>query len=220
MQFNIGIIDDDVSKITQLITRLRMGTLSKDEKICKTQYDDIKLNPIEIKLDANKDNMLDKILEKKCDALIIDYKLSSQQTVSYTGVDLVKRINARFEGFPMFILTSHESDLFMKELFDAYLVFDFDRYIAEELERIELNTKIIEQIRKYRFSIEQAKYELNLLLKNKGDNVKIDDQILKLDSFIEKSICGDVILNDKIKKELTGNNLKDLIDRIDKLLKR
>lgn len=56
--------------------------------------------------------MLDKIQANKCDALIIDYKLSSQQAVSYNGVELVKAIEDRFSSFPMFILTSHESDLY------------------------------------------------------------------------------------------------------------
>lgn len=220
MEYKIGIIDDDETKITQLITCLRKGTLSKNEKICKTQYDDIKLKPIEIELETNIENMLNKVVDNKCNALIIDYKLSSQQTVSYNGVDLAIKINNRFEAFPMFILTSHESDLFMKELFDAYLVFDFDRYITEELERIEFNTKIIEQVRKYCLSIERAKGELNSLLKDKGKNVDIDYRILELDSFLERSIFGEASLNNKLKKELSGNNLKDLIDKIDELLKR
>lgn len=120
----------------------------------------------------------------------------------------------------MFILTSHESDLYTRELFDAYLVFDFERYIAEELERIELNTKIIEQVKKYRITIEQAKSELHYLVQSRGNNVDIDDQILKLDSFIERSMWGASCLNDKLKKDLNGNNLKDLIERIDILLKR
>lgn len=219
MEYTIGIIDDDSSKVTQLYTCLKMGTLSKNKKICKTQYDHIKLKPVEIELGVHKEDIIEKIQVNKCDALIIDYKLSSQQTVSYNGVELVKAIENRFSGFPMFILTSHESDLFTRELFDAYLVFDFERYISEELERIELNTKIIEQVKKYRLTIERAKSELYSLIQSTGNNVDIDDQILKLDSFLERSICGGSSLNDKLKKDLNGNNLKDLIDRIDILLK-
>ena len=220
MELNIGIIDDDTSKITQLFICLKKGTLSKNEKICKTQYDNIQLKPIEIKLDIHKENILEQIQINKCDSLIIDYKLSSQQTISYNGVDLVKSIENRFKGFPMFILTTHEDDLFTRELFDAYLVFDFDRYIGEDLERIELNTKIIEQVKKYRLTIARAKEELARLILNKGENVDIDDQILKLDSFLERSIWGESCLNDKLKKDLSGNYLKDLIERIDILLKR
>ena len=171
-------------------------------------------------MDIHKENILEQIQINKCDSLIIDYKLSSQQTISYNGVDLVKSIENRFKGFPMFILTSHEDDLFTRELFDAYLVFDFDRYIGEDLERIELNTKIIEQVKKYRLTIARAKEELARLILNKGENVDIDDQILKLDSFLERSIWGESCLNDKLKKDLSGNYLKDLIERIDILLKR
>lgn len=220
MEYNIGLIDDDTSKITQLYTCLKMGTSSKNEKICKTQYDDIKLKPLEIELGIHIEDIIEKIRANRCDALIIDYKLSSQQAVSYNGVELVKAIEKRFSGFPMFILTSHESDLFTKELFDAYLVFDFERYISEELERIELNTKIIEQVKKYRLTIEQVKSELYSLIESKGNNVAIDDQILRLDSFIERSMFGGSCLNDKLKKDLSGNNLRDLIERIDILLKR
>ena len=52
------------------------------------------LSPIEIKLESNEEEMVHKVYETKPDALIIDYKLSSQENIAYSGVSLAEAIDA------------------------------------------------------------------------------------------------------------------------------
>lgn len=125
--YHIGIIDDDPSKITQMITMIRLCCDDEDGQPLKEKYANYKLDPIEITLEKTTDDMVERIVEADVDAVIIDYKLSSQQSVSYSGVSLAKELNQRLWGFPVFVLTTYQDDLFDHELFDSYLVFDFDK---------------------------------------------------------------------------------------------
>ena len=218
MVYNIGIVDDDATKITQLITYLRLGWNDIEGNLIKEKYKDVKLNPMELELKDNLTEMVKKVYESKLDALIIDYKLSSQQNISYTGIELVEAIQEKLFQFPIFVLTSYQDDLFLKECFDVYQVFEFDRYINDKDERIELNSKIVEQIKKYRNSILSWKKELFELLPNGGKNCKIDERIIELDTRIEKSIDGVSSLSEKMKADLGQNIIQTLIDKIDKLI--
>lgn len=218
MVYNIGIVDDDATKITQLITYLRLGWNDIEGNLIKEKYKDVKLNPMELELKDNLTEMVKKVYESKLDALIIDYKLSSQQNISYTGIELVEAIQEKLFQFPIFVLTSYQDDLFLKECFDVYQVFEFDRYINDKDERIELNSKIVEQIKKYRNSILSWKKELFELLPDGGKNCKIDERIIELDTRIEKSIDGVSSLSEKMKADLGQNRIQTLIDKIDKLI--
>lgn len=218
MVYNIGIIDDDASKITQLITYLRLGWNDLDGNLVKEKYKDVMLNPVELTLNDSLNDMVEIIYTSKLDALIVDYNLSSQQNISYTGIELVTAIQEKLFEFPIFVLTSYQDDLFLKECFDVYQVFDFERYVEDKDERIELNSKIIEQIKKYRSSIVRWKDELSTLLSKIGTNHKIDERIIELDTKIEKSIDGVSALSEKMKEDLDVNRIQNLIDKIDQLI--
>lgn len=170
--YHIGIIDDDPSKITQMITMIRLCCDDEDGQPLKEKYANYKLDPIEITLEKTTDDMVERIVEADVDAVIIDYKLSSQQSVSYSGVSLAKELNQRLWGFPVFVLTTYQDDLFDHELFDSYLVFDFDRYIGDDKERIEFNSKLIEQIKKYRIEMATCKSEFIVLPLEKPCNIR------------------------------------------------
>ncbi len=88
MNYSIGIIDDDATKITQLLTYLDLGWDDEDGNLLKKKYEGVVLSPIEIKLESTEEEMVHKVYETKPDALIIDYKLSSQQNIAYSGVSL------------------------------------------------------------------------------------------------------------------------------------
>lgn len=219
MEYRIGIIDDDKAKITQLLIFTAQGWSDNNGTLVKEKYKDVSLVPIEIELNGDIDQMVEKIVVDKPDALIIDYKLSSQENISYSGVSLAQAIDERLRGFPIFILTSYEDNLYEKENFDAYQVFDFERYINDLQERIEINSKIVQQIKKYNTTLNQWKTELIALLPRSGESVAIDERILLLDSLIENSIDGKSALPQKLKQELDNTNrIQLLIDKIDKII--
>lgn len=219
MEYRIGIVDDDKTKITQLLIFISQGWNDDNGNLIKEKYKDICLVPTEIQLEGDINQMIEKIVADKPDALIIDFKLSSQENISYSGVTLAQAIDKKLCGFPIFILTSYEDDLYEKENFDAYQVFDFERYINDIQERLEINSKMVQQIKKYNTTLNQWKTELTELLPHAGENARIDERILTLDSFIENSIDGTSALPQKLKQELEDTNrIQLLIDKIDKII--
>lgn len=217
-QYKIGIIDDDQSKVTQMITMIRLCCDDEDGQPLKEQYANYELVPVELELLDNIKDMVEQIVEKRIDAVIIDYKLSSQKAISYTGVSLAKALSNQLWKFPIFILTTYQDDLFSHELFDSYLVFDFERYIGENEERVELNSKVIEQIKKYRIEFDNWKRELESLLSHAGESARIDERILELDSNIEKSMNGSATISIPVKKGFAVENINKLISKIDQVI--
>lgn len=217
-QYRIGIIDDDPSKITQMITMIQLCCNDEDGRPLNDKYAGYELVPVELALADNTNDMVDSIVEERLDAVIIDYKLSSQKSLAYSGVSLAKELDMRLCGFPIFVLTTYRDDLFDHELFDSYLVFDFARYIDENEERVELNSKLIEQIKKYRIEMENWKKELESLLPHAGESAAIDERILELDSRLEKSINGRTAISLPVKRALTAEKINELISKIDSLI--
>lgn len=214
----IGIVDDDTSKVTQIMTYLLYG-MKEAPKQKADKYSNVKFEVVEMQLSNDMNDLIECIMDKKIDALLIDYNLASYETISYTGVRLAKFIQEKFMGFPLFILTSYEDELYEQEIFDAYQIFDFERYLSEPKERVELHHKIIEQVTKYRKQLDVWKQEIKELLPQKGKSAEIDSRILELDTMLEKSIDGHSAIPQNIKNSLKPDKLKELIDKIDLLLK-
>lgn len=215
--FRIGIIDDDPSKVTQIMTKLDEGfTNAKPEKA--TKYSKYQFETFELELKTEIYEVIMQVVELRLDCVLIDYKLSSYNTIVYSGIELAKNIMDYLYEFPIFILTSHEDDLFNNEVFNSYQVFDFSRYLDEEQERIELNFKIIEQILKYRHQLESWEDEIKKLLPLSGENAEIDERILELDSYLEKSLNGRNRIPESLKKALNSDKVSELLSKIDILL--
>ena len=108
--------------------------------------------------------------------------------------------------------------MYKKEIFDAYKVFDFERYMHDDKERIEINKKLIEQCIKRRRDIENKREELNRLLKMEGTNQEIDDRILELDEFLERSLDGDNAISKSEKKRLLDSRYEELLKLLRKVV--
>lgn len=216
-KLKIGILDDDSSKVTQIMSKLICGmTDASAEK--KSKYDDFEFEPYEIKVKQDIQSMIDEVFEQDLDCVLVDYKLSSYEIVDFTGVEFAKQLADILYDFPIFILTSYEDDLFANETYNAYQVFDFDRYLSEPSERIELNFKIIEQIIKSSKQKKQWEQEIYKLLPLAGTSEEIDSRIMELDTNLEKSINGKYKIPEKVKKDLGTSKLNELIEKIDKIL--
>lgn len=218
IHIKVGIIDDDETKRTQIISCLRDYVNEFPEDIIE-QYRKYELVPVEIDILPDMNAVIDDIIEKEIDVLLIDYQLSSYDShVNYTGVGVANRADQKYLGFPVFVLTSFEADLYKKEIFDAYKVFDFERYMHDDKERIEINKKLIEQCIKRRRDIENKREELNRLLKMEGTNQEIDDRILELDEFLERSLDGDNAISKSEKKRLLDSRYEELLKLLRKVV--
>ena len=214
----VGIIDDDKSKVTQIMTYLLYGihgaSKSKTDKFSRAKFE-----VYEIPLLVEMDGIIEYIFDNKIDALLIDYNLTSYEVVTYTGVQLARYIQGKIMDFPLFILTSYEDELYEQEVFDVYQIFDFARYLSEPQERNELHYKLFQQVIQYHKQLELWREELERLLPEKGKSAMIDNRILELDTKLEKSIDGHAAIPEEIKKKLCSNKLDELIRKIDLLLK-
>lgn len=213
----VGIIDDDSTKITQIITHLLEGWEKASEEK-KKKYSGYSIEAMEIKISQDINDMIVSISQEKIDCVIVDYRLSSFVTVGYSGVDVVKAIQRKWNGFPVFLLTSYEDDVYTNETFDVYYVFDFDRYQSEDAERVELNSKIIEQVLKHRRELTCWQDELLALLPQSGNSAHIDNRILELDSMIENAIDGYSSLSTAERTELTCGKLNSLLEKLDQII--
>ena len=164
------------------------------------------------------EDIISQIMDEKLDCVLVDYKLSSKRNVSYNGVELASQILEALYDFPIFILTSYEDELFNQEIFDAYQIFDIERYLNDKDETQELNYKIVEQILKHRKQIEIWEKRLKELLPKAGESEKIDSEIIELDSKIEKTIDGKSSLSRKKKEELTSKKIIELLEKINELI--
>ena len=215
--FNIGILDDNAAKVTQIMTKLSEGV--RDADTGKTaEYHEYTLRPVEITIRESIEALIEEIINKEIDCMIIDYKLNSNEIINYNGIKVANLLYDTLYDFPIFILTSYEDDLFSNETYDAYKIFNFGRYLSEKMERIELNFKIIEQVRKYKKQLLLWEQELLKLLPHKGKSVEIDSQIIELDTKIEKSINGKSTLSKKEKIDFS-NKLDKIISRLDNLIR-
>ena len=217
---NVGIIDDDETKRSQIMSKLEDFVQGASAEI-KERYEGYVLNPIELEIRSDMRALLEDIREKNIDALIIDYKLSSYEvSADYTGVEFAEETDKKYLDFPVFILTAYEGELYQKEIFDAHKVYDFERYMNEDEERIEINSKIVEQCIKRKRQIEEWKSELEELLPRQGGSKAINEKIMDLDTKLEKSFDGEHAIPQDLKEKLSGDNFARVLSDLEELLRR
>lgn len=217
---NVGIIDDDETKRSQIMSKLEDFVQGASAEI-KERYEGYVLNPIELEIRSDMRALLEDIREKNIDALIIDYKLSSYEvSADYTGVEFAEETDKKYLDFPVFILTAYEGELYQKEIFDAHKVYDFERYMNEDEERIEINSKIVEQCIKRKRQIEEWKSELEELLPRQGESKAINEKIMDLDTKLEKSFDGEHAIPQDLKEKLSGDNFARVLSDLEELLRR
>ena len=219
-EINVGIIDDDKTKRTQIISCLESGVDSASEDV-QEMYQDYILKPIELNISGNIDYIIEQMIDFNIDALLIDYQLTSfESVVDYTGVEVAKKADKKYLGFPVFILTSFETELYKHEIFDPTKVFDFERYIGETKEQTELNRKIFEQYLMRKKDIEKKKRELYDLLPNEGKSQAINDKIIELDTFIERSLDGEAAISECSKKRLLCEENDEILELLRKIVQK
>ena len=91
----VGIIDDDGSKVTQIMTYLIYG-MKDAPKQRADKYANVRFEVSEVPLSPDMSDITEFIINEKIDALLIDYNLTSYQVVPYTGVQLARYIQEKF----------------------------------------------------------------------------------------------------------------------------
>jgi hypothetical protein len=182
--------------------------------------------------EAYLEEMLEKVSEIHPDAVVTDFVLNEIKTdisynVNYTGIELVDAIHKHREGFPCFIITSFD-DTAVDATDDVNLVYIKDvlntkKGTSKDTSKVTFAQRIISQVDKYRSKIDNAKEELLALVeKREKGQAGADDEsrIIKLDSFLEKSLDSYSALPPELKELSNIDRLNELIEKTDALLKK
>lgn len=176
-----------------------------------------KFEVVAIKPRADISETVSLIFENFVDAVVADFRLSEEDpTVHYNGSDLIKEILNVREDFPVFILTSFEDDA-VDQGFDVNIVYEK----VDVQETSKFFDKVILQIKKHKAKIETAELKI-LELTEKRKNTSLtnseEQELLELDSLIEKSLDRKSKMPTDLKESTNSERLKELLNKADKII--
>lgn len=177
---------------------------------------------------STKEEMLQRIEELCVDAVVTDFRLNEKRTdihynVNYDGVELINAIRKQRDGFPCFVITSHDDEA-VNGTDDVNMVYIKDILKPDaDKAKVTFAERVTHQIDKYRSRIGNARQELSALIEKRYSgkaNVHDEERIIKLDSFLEKSLDSYDSIPDELKELSNLERLNTLIGKVDDLLKK
>ena len=172
--------------------------------------------------------MLQRIEELCVDAVVTDFRLNEIRTdihynVNYDGVELINAIREQRDGFPCFVITSHDDEA-VNGTDDVNMVYIKDILKPDvDKAKVTFAERVTRQVDKYRSRIGNARQELSALIEKRYSgkaNVHDEERIIKLDSFLEKSLDSYDSIPDELKELSNLERLNTLIGKVDDLLKK
>lgn len=178
---------------------------------------------------ASKEEMIEYIFKLAPDALVTDFRLNEMKrdvtyNIPYNGVDLVEEFQSIRNHFPCFVLTALDDEAVNKSD-DVNIVYVKNILYKKEDENAKAKflDRVLGQIEHYKSRIENAKNELNELLNirkaGKADII-IENKIIELDDFLEKSIDAKSSIPSEFKTLSNSNRLDSILNKVDELLKK
>lgn len=144
-----------------------------------------------IEPDEELETLIVKLLELKIDALVTDFNLSEEATISYDGGQVVKALLEIRHDFPSFIRTSFD-DQALNESDDVNRIYSKNANENKDRGR-ELFERVVLQINHYRTRVEtwQAEFDELLAVSPEDRSASQIERLVELDSWIEASIGKD-----------------------------
>lgn len=210
--YRVGILDDDESKVTEIVDKLNHAFDNLP------QYRNYELVPVEISIESDCSSTVENILSQTVECMIIDYNLGSFQVAGYNGVEIANELWRHRKDMPVFMLTSYDENMYEHELFSAFQVFNYARYLSDDKEQDDIHKKIVRVIENFKKRIDAWERELIQLLERRGESAEIDSRILELDSELEAALDGTHAFPQKVKMDLSESNLLKLVECLDRLL--
>ena len=178
---------------------------------------------------ADKEEMIELIIKLAPDALISDFRLNEMKTdikynVPYNGVELVEEFQSIRTDFPCFVLTALDDEA-VNQSDDVNIVYvkNILHNKEEGNAKAKFLDRVVSQIEHYKKKIENAKNELTELVKVRkaGDaNIEIENRIITLDNFLEKSIDARNSIPAEFKTLSNSNRLDSILNKVDDLLNK
>lgn len=195
-----------------------------DKSTLKAKIDPITIFPL-----AELDDMIEKIIKISPDAVISDYRLNELKTdidytVKYNGVELVEEFQSIRNYFPCFVLTAVDDEA-VNSSDDVNIVYVKNLLYNKEEGNAKAGflERVISQIEHYKSRIKSSQTELAELIeiRKKGEaNISIENRIIELDNFLEKTIDGKSVIPAEFKTLTNSNKLDSILTKVDQMLKK
>jgi len=167
---------------------------------------------------------VEELLDSDAEAFVVDFRLNIYRdavkaAITYNGADLIKRILNIRKGFPCFLLTSYDNDA-VQEIEDVNYVYP-KKILEEPLGQITFAEKIRIQIEHYQIGLRTKEERFHQLL-GKSDMSELseaeENELLKLDSFLESALNDHNALPEAKKSRLALGKVAELITSTNELL--
>jgi len=176
----------------------------------------------------NLNEMIEKIIDLNPDVIITDFNLNEiktdiHYTVPYNGVVLMETFLSIRENFPFFVMTSFDNDaiLISKDVNKVYIKEILHDSSLEKRAKANFLERVEKQIQHYYAEITKSEERLKELLnlrKEEKTTLKEEEEIIILDTFLEKSINGREAIPQNLKERRNEKYLQDLLNKADLLI--
>lgn len=176
------------------------------------------------------DEMIEKILKINPDVIVSDFLLNENigvlgYNVPYNGVELVEDFLSIRHKFPCFVLTAKDQDA-VGDSEDVNLVYTkslMSTEVQDTKAKVKFTDRLIKQIEHYKSRIAEAQIELKELLEIRHSgkaNYEVENRIIELDDFLEKSIDATHSVPSEFKTFSNTERLDSILNKVDELLKK
>ncbi len=203
-RFKLGIIDEDESEVEEFF-----------------RFFEEDFEPIKIELVNDKQDIIRHIIDEQVDAVVIDYKLMEHggSPLTFNGNELLQELNDQLYNFPAFIMTNYPPDA-RNHRIDPFRIVskEFmqpDKNKPNYKEGRDLIATIKTLIKNYKDDLTDNEERLLELINKRKREGRLSDfeeeEMIELDTFLEKSINMRSRLPKKWKRPEEISKLDELI---------
>jgi hypothetical protein len=182
-------------------------------------------NVVEITKLSNSNELLRNVFEKQIDAVAIDYKLKEHGSKFKTNGDsLFKQLTESLTDYPSFVITNNASHAKKQsQKINPLFILDKSKLNSIGNERKEFISEILTIIRVYKDKLQDQSQKLEklTLLKQKGKmSDKQENEFLRLNYDVSKSVIGKAEVPLKYFSRDTNKKLDEIIRKTNTLIKK
>lgn len=178
-----------------------------------------------------KEELIDYILSSSANAVVLDHFLAEKSSIdiAYDGVDVAEGIKNINSNFPIFVLTSYDTDA-MEEAKDVNYIYSKNAISSnnksddQKVEsREKFNDRIRLQIKHYFEAIEAAEKTFHALIKKaetEALNAEQEEQLIELDTFLNEQIGRDLDIPKHLKTKAKADQTQELIEVTKELMEK
>ncbi|MDE2916642.1 MAG: hypothetical protein OXM00_05385 [Paracoccaceae bacterium] len=176
---------------------------------------------------ASIDETIDVILSHHCKVLITDYRLSEHKAdVEFTGADLVREFQRRFDRFPCFVTTAFAEEAADDEL-DTNIIFPKSDFLSVELTDEPMHAsdlpfflRVRKKINEYEAFVANTTQELEQLrVKSENEELSAEEaeRLIQLDDLVEAMFGNHHAVESHLKRQAL-DPFQRIIDKAEALI--